>query len=222
MPLLLRPAKEDDSARIARIGRDAFSDTISRSLFPPHLEHKSETGDPVLDEIQFRDVRNLRRMRAGKPTYVVVDIPEDGNGDGEVVGFAQWELPATESPAHDAVELEEEQFPASLDQEQLRDMFKAIDDATERVLGPDGHSNMWYLMSIAVDPAQQRRGIGKMLVQQGLDQAAKAGKDTFLIATGEGRWLYHSLGFQYVGEPVNLGTTPHYPMLWKAPDSGTS
>lgn len=75
-------------------------------------------------------------------------------------------------------------------------------------------------MLLAIDPTQQRRGIGKMLVQSGLEQAAKAGMDAFLIATPAGKGLYHSLGFRDVGEPFNLGSTPHYSMLWKRPADG--
>lgn len=77
-------------------------------------------------------------------------------------------------------------------------------------------------MILAIDPAHQRRGIGRILVQHGLDQAAKAGTDAFLIATPEGRGLYHSCGFREIGEPIMLGSTPHYSMLWKNPRSGLS
>ncbi|KAK4035184.1 puromycin N-acetyltransferase [Parachaetomium inaequale] len=222
MPLLLRPAKEDDSTKIGAIGRDAFSGTLSRSIFPPHLHSKSETGDPGLDEAQWRAARNLRRMREGKPTYVVVDVPEDGSGDERVVGFAQWELPSQETPstAGAAVEIEPDPLPASLDQEKLLEMYRLIEDETKKALGPEGYSNMWYLMSVAIDPTQQRRGIGRMLVQHGLDQAAKAGKDAFLISTPEGRGLYYALGFRDVTEPITLGPTPHSLMIWKNPETG--
>jgi predicted N-acetyltransferase YhbS len=77
-------------------------------------------------------------------------------------------------------------------------------------------------MSLAIDPAQQRRGIGKMLVQYGLEQAAKAGMDAFLISTPAGHRLYQSLGFRNVGEPFIMCGTPHYSMLWKRPAEGSS
>jgi len=56
-----------------------------------------------------------------------------------------------------------------------------------------------------------------MLIQHGLELAAKDGRDAFLIGTPEGRCLYQTLGFEVNGEPVYLGSTLHYPMLWKAP-----
>jgi ribosomal protein S18 acetylase RimI-like enzyme len=76
-------------------------------------------------------------------------------------------------------------------------------------------------MSLAIDPAQQRRGIGKILVKYGLEQAAKAGMDAFLISTPAGQRLYQSLGFRNVGEPFMMCNTPHYSMLWKRPADGS-
>jgi ribosomal protein S18 acetylase RimI-like enzyme len=71
-------------------------------------------------------------------------------------------------------------------------------------------------MILAIDPAHQRRGIGKMLLKHGLELAGKAGKDAFLIATPEGRGLYRSFGFFDVGELAVFGETPHQLMMWKA------
>lgn len=74
-------------------------------------------------------------------------------------------------------------------------------------------------MLLGVDPKQQRRGIGRMLVQRGLDLAAQAGNDAFVIATPEGRGLYHSLGFRQVGDAYEMGGMLHYSMLWRRPGS---
>jgi hypothetical protein len=57
-------------------------------------------------------------------------------------------------------------------------------------------------------------------VQHGLDLAAKAGRDAFLVSTPEGRRLYYALGFRDVTEPILLGPTPHFWMQWKIPDTG--
>ncbi|KAL2022932.1 hypothetical protein VTK56DRAFT_4147 [Thermocarpiscus australiensis] len=219
MPFQLRPATGADSFRIGCIGRDAFRETDGRALFPPHLHSKSETGDPWLDEAKWRAARNTRRMREGKPTFVVVDDQEDESRPEKIVGFAQWELPSQSLPAKDGNEAGEEPLPASLDGEALRANFEVMEAEAKKALGPDGHSKMWYLMILAVDPDYQRRGIGKMLLQHGLDLAAQEGRDVFLIATAEGRNLYQSLGFRQIGEPYNVYDRPHYSMLWQRPDS---
>lgn len=145
MPLFLRPATEDDSPRIGRIGQAAFQDSLSPTLFPTHLHSKSETGDPRLDEAQWRAARNTRRMREGKPTFVVVEGSEEGGSEGQVVGFAQWELPSqkTSSAIGTAENEQQDTFPPTLDQDALQDIFKKIDEMTMIGLGPSGHSNMW-------------------------------------------------------------------------------
>ncbi|KAL2138586.1 hypothetical protein VTI28DRAFT_6531 [Corynascus sepedonium] len=215
MPLFLRPAREDDSVQIGWIGVKAFRDDVSRSAFPPHLHHKSKSGDPALDEVRWRAARNRKRMREGMPTYVVVDMPESEDSNGQVIGFIQWELPSlTRPPSADGNGKDEEDLsPPSLDQEQLHEISKLTHDMTSSALGADGYN----LSSVAVDPSQHRRGIGRMLVRHGLDQAAKAGKDAFLIATEEGRGLYCVLGFHDVGKPVVRGRSVYYPMLWRVP-----
>jgi ribosomal protein S18 acetylase RimI-like enzyme len=77
-------------------------------------------------------------------------------------------------------------------------------------------------MSLAVDPTQQRRGIGRKLLQHGLDLAAKAGMDVFLLATPAGKGLYESVGFRQIGEPFLMADTKHYAMLWKRPDASSA
>ncbi|KAL2269272.1 hypothetical protein VTJ83DRAFT_1456 [Remersonia thermophila] len=217
MPLRLRLALEDDAVRIGHITATAFSATVSSDVFPPHLHHKSETGDPFSDEVQWRARRTVRRMREGKPTVVVVDVPDNGDGPEEVVGFAQWDPPSLGVQGSAQAEADQDKIPGCLDQDALREMMRVIDEETKRALGPDGHSKMWYLMMIAVDPKHHRRGIGKMLVQYGIDQAVKDGVDIYLIASPDGRFLYKSLGFEEMRETVTLGSTPHYSMIWKNP-----
>ena len=61
-------------------------------------------------------------------------------------------------------------------------------------------------------PKHQRRGVGAALVRWGLEKAAEAGKDSYLIATKQGRGLYASLGFKELGERELLGEM-HWSMI---------
>jgi hypothetical protein len=150
MPLQIRPAVEADSERIGWIGRDAFRDSLSEAIFPPHLYHKSETGDIARDEAQWRAARNTARMREGKPTFVCVDVPGDSSGPGKIVACAQWALPApptiiTSGEAGNAQDKYpiQEPLPPSLDEAALRELYKTVERETEKALGPDGYSKMW-------------------------------------------------------------------------------
>ncbi len=77
-------------------------------------------------------------------------------------------------------------------------------------------------MLLAIDPTQQRRGIGKMLVQHGLELAAKERKDVYLVATPAGKRLYHTLGFRDIGDGVELCGALHSSMLWEVPAPAVS
>lgn len=149
MPLQIRPATDADGFRLGCIARDAFRDSLSRAMFPPRLHSKSETGDPGLDEAQWRATRTLRRMREGKPTFVAVDVPEQAGSPELVVGFAQWELPSQpkgpdgSTSSDETDEMFKDPLPKSLDAEKLKEMYEILELETKKALGTDGHSKMW-------------------------------------------------------------------------------
>ncbi|KAK3337609.1 acyl-CoA N-acyltransferase [Cercophora scortea] len=193
----LRPAIDADGLAIGRIGREAFlAGGFGSFLFAPRSDDEPPT-DPE-EEIQWRRRRAIRRMKEGIPTLVVVD------DEDTVVGFAQWERPATgDVPHHPPIASEGQKAddpPKSLNLDKMQHMFKVFDEEIGKVLGPEGHKDMWYLMLLAVDPAYQGRGVGKMLLRWGMDQAAAEGKKTFLLATVEGRPLYEKQGFKVLSE----------------------
>ncbi|KAK5654067.1 hypothetical protein OQA88_7747 [Cercophora sp. LCS_1] len=223
----LRPAVESDARQMGLIGSRAFADTISTLLFPPHL--RVPGADWFEEETVWRTARTLRRMRDGKDTLVVVD---DVDGVETVVGFAQWDRPAvvvesdagegkaeangeaTQEAKSDAAE---NWVPGMLDAEALVRLEAMIGEESERILGPRGYKDMWYLMVLAVDSGHQRRGVGAQLLRWGLEQAAKEGQKAFLYATPEGKPLYEKHGFEVISE-VDIGIQ-HHAMLWTAPDA---
>ncbi|CAH0056909.1 unnamed protein product [Clonostachys solani] len=81
-----------------------------------------------------------------------------------------------------------------------------------QAFGKDGVAHAYYLQYLAVDPAQQKRGIGRMLVSWGVREADKRAKKCYLFATEAGRRLYESAGFEVVREVPVFGF-PHYSMI---------
>lgn len=57
-----------------------------------------------------------------------------------------------------------------------------------------------YLHVLAVHPDHQRKGIGRKLLQWGLDEADKLGLIAYLEASVDGRHLYETTGFKVVKE----------------------
>jgi len=53
-----------------------------------------------------------------------------------------------------------------------------------------------------------------MLVRWGMEKAAAERKQVFIIASPEGKQLYEALGFEVVGDVMEMGGIPHHSMLW--------
>ncbi len=65
------------------------------------------------------------------------------------------------------------------------------------------------LDAIVVDEEHRRKGIGKALVQWGIDQATREGRAVWLIATSDGKTLYDTMGFSLVGSGSRCGEAQH-------------
>ncbi|KAK0702970.1 acyl-CoA N-acyltransferase [Lasiosphaeria miniovina] len=209
MPLYIRPAVESDMAAVGRIATDAFKDTLSTVLFPAHLRPADQ---PDLDEQPaWRAARTWRRMGEGMPTMVAVDTID---GHETVVAFAQWDKPHVAGTAPPTMESKRDGDPITLDKTALAAIYVIMEAETERLIGPTAHYDLWYLLILTVDPRHHRRGIGKMLVRWGLEQAAAEKKGVFLSASPAGKPMYQSLGFRDLGAFEMLGL-PHYTMLWE-------
>lgn len=69
-----------------------------------------------------------------------------------------------------------------------------------KALMPQPH---WYLAVLGVDPPQQRRGLGSMLVREGLDRADAEGVPAYLETESEENVaFYRGLGFRVLEELV--------------------
>ncbi|KAJ9603548.1 hypothetical protein H2200_011734 [Cladophialophora chaetospira] len=63
---------------------------------------------------------------------------------------------------------------------------------------PPYRLNRWELLTLAVDPAYQRRGIGQKLVAWGLDKAKAEGVPAVVIGAKDTEPFYHRCGFVHL------------------------
>jgi ribosomal protein S18 acetylase RimI-like enzyme len=123
-------------------------------------------------------------------------------------GAAMW-LPPGVGPDSETLRalLVEEASP-----EMLPDM-EAIMSKMEAIHPKDPH---WYLPMIGVDPAMHSRGLGSILMQQGLERCDKDGVPAYLESSNPRNIsLYERHGFEIIGR-IQAGFSPTVtPMLRK-------
>jgi ribosomal protein S18 acetylase RimI-like enzyme len=77
--------------------------------------------------------------------------------------------------------------------------------------------DVWYLAFIAVDPAQQRKGIGSFLLKEALQMIDERGDRAYLEASNEqNKALYERHGFVEIGRVQFEGSPPAFPMIREA------
>ena len=72
----------------------------------------------------------------------------------------------------------------------------------------------WYLPFIAVDPSQQRKGIGSFLLKEALKMIDEKGDRAYLEASNESnKALYERHGFVEIGRVQFMDSPPAFPMI---------
>jgi GNAT superfamily N-acetyltransferase len=78
----------------------------------------------------------------------------------------------------------------------------------------------WRLNSLAVAPAEQRRGLGSALIQPGLDRADADGVGCYLETQRRANIpFYRRFGFEEIGE-IGLPGSPPVWRMWREPSAG--
>ncbi|KAF5706467.1 integral membrane protein [Fusarium globosum] len=215
MTIRLIEASEEHLPAIARIATSAFhpnTDALSRRLFPPHLQPIDlPDGEAAYD---WRFARKASSL-ASPESHLAVAIDDEKVHDDQVVGFSLWDAPpATGGDPGPSKEIKCTAF----DKEAYNEMKKTVNQDAVDTFGEQGIAGVWHLDYIGVSPGNQRRGVGKMLLQWGLDRAAEEGKDCYLVATEAGRPLYVAAGFEDIRVVSILGI-PHYSMILRTKSS---
>ncbi|KAJ5730901.1 Acyl-CoA N-acyltransferase [Penicillium malachiteum] len=181
----------------------------------PHwvLAWRHRTLEYHISQIALRFPRNLLNNRDTMRHQKAVD-PETGR----ILGYARWCLPPSyEINADDGTPIwPEAQVPAvEADKEaEIRQAAETVvwdpnndaDELSDRVTAlkkevtpKTPHISLEYL---AVNPDNQRRGVGTALVKSGIDQANKMGLEIFVHAFQEGVPLYKRMGFRLIAELI--------------------
>ncbi|QKX61964.1 uncharacterized protein TRUGW13939_09120 [Talaromyces rugulosus] len=150
--------------------------------------------------------------RGEEPTEKAFSFKAVDTATGEIVGVSRWTIYYQDEPVTKTIEEEAMSFlTPALPQVRTKALY-AFRMCLERIgrksvaLPPvkEGEdlnsvkmlSKRVYLDVLAVDPSHQGQGIGKALLQWGLDEADRLGLVTFLESTNQGRPLYDKYDFE--------------------------
>jgi len=183
-------------------------------------------GDPFYRSISVDFDQDGYRRRSALRSYFTLSIAE-GKEYGRCVraatpadGVAVWHLPQTHEVAMRASERKRQALSWILGPLGFQNYYRIIDFMRLRAgqLVPHG---AWYLSIIAIDPAQQGRGLGSALLAPTLAEADAAGVDSYL-ETFNSRSLpfYRRLGFIERAEFKEPTTDSDYVLMSRKPSRG--
>ncbi len=181
-----RAAEQSDFSAIkSTFVKSFWDDPVMRWLIPDDEEFASTT---VLDDF-------FRRLLAYEHSLVSHDI----------VSFSLWIPPGRP-------EVEFETTSTEVPSEELIPKFIALGEAIEANTPVEEH---WYLQMIGTHPDWQGRGIGSMLIREGLSWAARDGLGVYLeTETVENVAYYRHLGFEVRTEWDVAAGGPHMWGMW--------
>lgn len=219
MTITISPVEINDIKPLIRLNEAAFSWMYSTILFDGPLK------ESTIDAMAERRIKSLNKQDekseseseespAKKPFFFkAVD-----DSTGEIVGEARWMIYYEDEELTKSIEEEVEDRinpPMPQMRVQATAEFGRILATTKRETlpvpsetgAPIKLRKRVHLDVLVVHPNHQRRGIGRQLIQWGLDEADKLGLITYLEASAEGVRLYESTGFEKVKE-VFMNLTP--------------
>lgn len=204
MPLSVSFCVDEDSARLFEIISLAFGHEHAyvEALWPNH-------DTPAGREAGAERLLFAKQNQPWAKFLKVVDTNED-TGKEEIAGFMKWDVYAQEDgsgivpevPVHMPEQYYENQdandYADYIWNEFTRRRWDAVRKTGGRIVSLD---------IAAVDPKYQRRGVGKMLMQYGVDVADKLGVESVVEASRRGRFLYQNFGFTIL-EDVTITNPP--------------
>lgn len=188
--------EKEDVPRCAAIALACFQGSeINRYTRPPHLRIRDATPAQreAANQARFRNLLQDIAMKAVHPET------------GETAAIAVWLHP---SAPRDEVELPDVSQPAHGKQDPELDLaarrrFKSwLEERRRANMGKQVH---WYLVSLATDPAFQKQGAARALIDWGLRQAKEAGLRTMIESVPDAVPFYLTGGFR----PVETITLPY-------------
>ncbi|GAA6033032.1 hypothetical protein JCM8097_000110 [Rhodosporidiobolus ruineniae] len=220
--LRLSPATEADYSTLSDIESAAFSPSlISQTIFSGVSPSNRRTHASKRFKHELRNPQK-RLVKAER--------------NGEILGWAQWEVPLEEG--QEAFSPPQEEGPGWAEGTNVAEAETFFPKLDLGIKEPHYLSfSPWFppflahpssrtdLSILVVDPSKQKTGAGRALLQWGIERADKEGKDIYLESSPIAVEVYPKFGFESVCEPIRGGTQNQlvvYPMRRRPGTSAAS
>ena len=202
----LRPAQPSDEPAIARICARAFfdEDLFGRVIHPQRYDFP--------DDVEIFWHEQVRADWSDARNRVIVAVEHDDSHQDRILGLAVWQRQGGDAGAQRIMSewVDPGAWPA-LPSTQNR----ALEPSRKTILQESApftkhywagaNATNWYLSLCCVDPDVKGRGVGRLLVQWGLDRARDEGVKVSVIASDGSDVFYLKCGFDEVVGNANEG-----------------
>lgn len=215
MAITISPAEVDDIKPLIRINEAAFSLMYSTILFRGPLK------ESTIDALAEQRIKSLydgdgKSESQEVPAKKFFGFKAVDDTTGEIVGDARWMIYYEDEVLTKSIEDEvEDRISQPMPQMQVqataeftrilattkRETLAVVSESEETTTDSSAPLKLRkrvYLQVLAVHPNHQKKGIGRKLLQWGLDEADRLGLITYLEASADGLRLYEQSGFEKV------------------------
>ncbi|KAL8645315.1 MAG: hypothetical protein Q9226_007359 [Calogaya cf. arnoldii] len=199
MSFQVLPAEPSDIPDIVAVHQASWVNDPIIGRLMPDVEPKAKYDY----EVNYYKNKFETRVLTGSVMHKVVETET-----GKLVAFAKWKYPYSLTPEQQGEKAKLDlgrSYPPGTNEKLYEQFFGRLDTLRKKYLDEEKD---YFLHLLIVSPAYQRKGLGTMLIREGLAAADRDNTRTYIEASPMGLGLYKKFGWKEVDEIV-IDMTPH-------------
>ncbi|KAI4218912.1 MAG: hypothetical protein L6R36_008677 [Xanthoria steineri] len=199
MPFRVLPAEPSDIPDIVTVHQASWVDDPIIGRLMPDVEPKVKYDH----DVNYYKDKFEHKALTGTVMHKVVETET-----GKLVAFAKWKYPYSLTPEQQA---EKEKlnlgrnYPPGTNEKLCAQFFHPLDTLRKKYIDEEKD---YFLHLLVVLPPYQRRGLGTLLIREGLTAADGDNARTYIEASPKGLGLYQKFGWKEIDDIV-IDMRPH-------------